>query len=284
MLKSALQIPATFDESGVLLPDMPDFDLAQTLDCGQAFRWEEQMDGSFIGIAHKKRCRISREGDAVRLWGISRASFEQAWHPYFDLGRDYAALKRRFSSDPALARAVEYAPGIRVLRQEPWEALCSFIISQNNHVKRIKGIVSRFCELLGEPAEGGGFAFPSPEAVASCSPADLAPLRAGFRARYLVDAAQKVVSGQVDLEACCSLPLPEARAMLTRITGVGVKVADCALLYGCGRVECFPIDVWMRRVMERLYPDGLPDCARGYEGIAQQYLFHYARTTGLGTV
>ena len=122
------------------------------------------------------------------------------------------------------------------------------------------------------------FRSPTPETIAALAPDALAPLRAGFRARYLVDAARRVVSGEVDLGALGALPLDEAQAMLTRITGVGVKVAACTLLYGCGRVECVPVDVWMRRVLDRLYPGGMPACTYGYEGIAQQYLFHCART------
>ena len=165
-----------------------------------------------------------------------------------------------------------------MLRQQPWEALCTFIISQNNNIPRITGIVGRMCAAFGRPLGGGWHAFPTPEAIAALAPDALAPLRAGFRARYLVDAARRVVSGEVDLEALGTLPLDEAQAMLTRITGVGVKVAACTLLYGCGRVECVPVDVWMRRVLDRLYPGGIPACTYGYEGIAQQYLFHCART------
>lgn len=267
-----------FRENSVLLTNPDSFDLAQTLQCGQAFRWECLSDGSYAGVAFQKICHIAQTPSGILLEGVSRADFEHIWYDYFDLGRDYASLKAGFSADPVLARAAAYAPGIRVLRQEPWEALCSFIISQNNNVKRITGIVSRFCSLLGEPLGGGFYAFPKPEAVAACTPEDLAPLRAGFRARYLVDAAQKVSSGEILLGALPSLPVGEARAQLMKITGVGVKVADCALLYGCGRMDCFPVDVWIRRAMERLYPDGLPDCARECAGIAQQYLFHYART------
>ncbi|MFR9191065.1 MAG: DNA-3-methyladenine glycosylase family protein, partial [Anaerotruncus massiliensis (ex Togo et al. 2019)] len=131
---------------------------------------------------------------------------------------------------------------------------------------------------FGEPLGEGVHAFPSPERLAALEPDDLAPIRAGFRARYLVDAARKAASGEVDLPALAHLPLEEARGELRKITGVGAKVAECALLYGCGRVECVPIDVWVRRVLDRLYPDGLPACARGVEGLAQQYLFHAART------
>src|SRR5699024_7782990 len=133
--------------------------------------------------------------------------------------------------------------------------------------------------LLGQPiGDSGFFSFPTPETLAAATADQLAPLRCGFRARYLIDAAQKVRSGQVRLDAIPSMPLEEARQELMQICGVGPKVADCVLLFGFHRLECCPIDVWMKRVFAVLYPNGLPDCARDFVGIAQQYLFHYART------
>ena len=168
-----------------------------------------------------------------------------------------------------MRQALDACPGIRILHQEPWEAICSFIISQNNHIPRIKGIIGRLCESFGEPLGSGDFAFPSPERLAVLDISALAPLRAGFRAGYLLDAAKKIATGEVSLEALSILPLEEARASLQKIRGVGPKVAECALLYGCGRMDAFPIDVWMKRVMAECYPQGLPACIQGYEGIAQ---------------
>ena len=261
-----------------VLDESPDFSLPQTLLCGQAFRWRQLDQNTFIGAAFEKVCQIAQTNGKIVVSCQSAGDFDAVWRGYFDLDRDYGALKNRFRADPALAEAVAKAPGIRVLRQQPWEALCTFIISQNNNIPRITGIVGRMCAAFGRPLGGGWHAFPTPEAIAALAPDALAPLRAGFRARYLVDAARRVVSGEVDLEALGTLPLDEAQAMLTRITGVGVKVAACTLLYGCGRVECVPVDVWMRRVLDRLYPGGITACTYGYEGIAQQSLFHCART------
>ena len=170
-------------------------------------------------------------------------------------------------------------PGIRVLRQEPFETLISFIISQNNNIPRIKGIIERLCLHFGEPFlyhNETRYAFPAPKKLASCTPEDLAPLRAGFRAKYLIDAAKRIASGEIDLEAVRKLPLPDAKAKLQTISGVGPKVADCALLYGLHRTECFPMDVWMKRavlLLPRLSPADFGENA----GIAQQYLFHYVR-------
>lgn len=263
---------------GVFLPLSRFFDPAQTLDCGQAFRWEIHPDGSFSGVAGKKICHISQLDGGILFGGVTMEDFYGFWEDYFDLKRDYAVLQDCMSADPVLARAIRYAPGLRLLRQEPWEALCSFIISQNNNIPRIKGIIRRMCEAFGEPLGEDTYAFPGPDRLARLSIEDLAPLRAGFRARYLIDAACKVAQGQVCLEALRSMPLEEARAKLMEITGVGVKVADCTLLYGCGRMECFPADVWIKRAMAALFPDGLPSCAAQWPGIAQQYLFHYIRT------
>ena len=185
-----------------------------------------------------------------------------------------------FGEDETLAAACQN-PGIRVLRQEPFETLITFIISQNNNIKRITGIVERLCESFGEPLAGGGFAFPTAQRLAALSAEDLAPLRAGFRARYIIDGAQKVAGGQVDLEEISRLPADEGRARLTEIVGVGAKVADCVLLFGFGKWEVIPKDVWIKRIIAAYYPEGFPACMEKYGGIAQQYLFDYARRGGV---
>ena len=158
------------------------------------------------------------------------------------------------------------------------ELLCSFIISQNNNIPRIKGIIQRLCETLGEPSEEGLFHFPSPQRLAASSLEELAPLRAGFRAKYLLSAARLVTEGKVDLQAIPEMELEKARETLMLIHGVGPKVAECALLYGFHRLEAFPMDVWMKRVMAQWFPDKTPENFGPYAGIAQQYLFHYIRT------
>ena len=254
-----------------------DLDLAQTLDCGQSFRWIQQSDGSFKGVAYGKSVTVRLENEDMYIENADKADFENIWYNYFDFMLDYGKIREEISaSHPVLREAARYAPGIRILRQEPYEALCTFIISQNNNIKRIKGIVQRLCENFGEKLSDGEFAFPTAEKMSKLTPDDLAPLRAGFRSRYLVDAAQKVYSGEVNLEKCRTCNYEQARGDLMKITGVGVKVADCTLLFGLHRIEAFPVDVWMKRVLQ-YYPDGLPECFSGYEGIAQQYLFHWAR-------
>ena len=162
------------------------------------------------------------------------------------------------------------------MKQEPFETLISFIISQNNNIPRISGIIGRLCESFGEKIEGG-YSFPTAERLHGITPDDLAPLRAGFRARYICDAVSKVNSGEVDFAEIDKLPLDEAREKLKLIVGVGDKVADCVLLFGFAKHSAFPRDVWVKRLMAQFYPDGLPECTRGIEGIAQQYLFDYVR-------
>ncbi len=264
-------------ENQIIITDVRDLDLEQTLDCGQSFRWEKQPDGSFSGVAFGKSVNVSLDGTDLVIKNAEEADF-RLWHDYFDLGLDYGKIREDISKlHPVLAEAALYAPGIRILRQEPYEALCTFIISQNNNIKRIKGIVARLCESFGDELEEGVYTFPTAERLAKLTPDDLAPLRAGFRNRYIIDSAKKVASGEVDLELCKTADYEAARAELMKITGVGVKVADCTLLFGMHRVEAFPVDVWMKRAMEKLFPDMTANDFGEYAGIAQQYIFHYSR-------
>ena len=246
------------------------FDLAETLDCGQCFRWNRQADGSYTGVAFGRILNISRET-------LSTVLQEPFWRDYFDLGLDYGKIRSDLAaSDPVLADAAKFAPGMRILNQEPWEALCSFILSQNNNIPRIKGIVARLCGQFGKDI-GGEQAFPSPETLAVLDEQDLSEVRCGFRARYLLDAAKKVAEGEIDFNKLKQAPLPEAKSKLMTIVGVGPKVADCTLLYGLHRLEAFPMDVWMKRAMHTLFPGREPESFGKYAGIAQQYIFHYSR-------
>lgn len=259
---------------------IPCFNVGLTLDCGQAFRWSQTENGDWHGVAFSRPLTLRETENGVEFIGVTEEEFEKIWVPYFDLDRDYDALCERFKNDEQLSKAVTECYGIRLLRQEPWEALCSFIISQNNNIPRIKGIVDRLCRLLGEHLGGDDYAFPTPERVAAAGIEGLAPIRAGFRAKYIIDAAQKVANGEIDFEKIL-LPetsIDEGRDELIKIKGVGEKVAQCTLLYGCGKVDAFPIDVWVKRILAEDYPDGLPECINGTRGIAQQYLFHWKRT------
>lgn len=268
-----------YKDGTMIVKNVTSLDLGETLDCGQSFRWRDNGDGSFTGVAYEKLVTVSIRDKDLHIKNTTEQDFEKIWRNYFDLDLDYDSIRSSIGEiHPVLKEASAYAPGIRILQQEPWEALCTFIISQNNNIKRIKGIVDRLCTTFGNKIGDTDFyTFPKPEILAKLTPDDLAPLRAGFRNKYIIDASRKVATGEVDLEKCKNVPYDDARAELCKIKGVGNKVADCTLLFGMHRIEAFPIDVWMRRAMERLFPNMTGEDFGEYAGIAQQYIFHYAR-------
>lgn len=251
-------------------------ELDSTLDCGQCFRWSRTPAG-WAGVVGGRSVLARMEGDTLLLEGPDETE-RDFWSRYFALDVDYPALLARYQAgNRQLAACVAENPGIRVLRQPFFETLCTFILSQNNNIPRIRGLVERLCALCGSPLENGQHAFPTPEQLAACTEEQLATLRAGWRAGYLADATQNVLGPLPGPEALTALPLADAQAALMTIHGVGPKVADCTLLYGLGRWDAFPLDVWMKRAMAQLFPRGIPVCCRGTQGIAQQFIFAYAR-------
>ena len=253
--------------------------LRQTLESGQCFRWKKLSEGEYIGAAGGRYLKI-RQTDNGAVFTVKNEEDTAFWLNYFDSGTDYDAVIRKFSADPILKAASEENRGIRILRQEPFETLISFIISQNNNIARITGIIDRLCESFGDRITdeyGGIWSFPGADRIAALSPEDLAPLRAGFRVRYILDASRKVSCGQVDLDAIYGMSCDEGRQYLKTITGVGDKVADCVLLFAYHKTEAFPSDVWIKRITAEYYADGLPECMGDHRGIAQQYLFEYFR-------
>lgn len=249
--------------------------LAQTLESGQCFRWEKLADGSYSGFSGSRHLNVRQEKDGITLLGAERGDVEY-WERYFDISTDYDAIITQFSADETLKKAAEENRGLRILRQEPFETLISFIISQNNNIPRIRGIISRLCESFGEKISGG-YGFPDAARLAALDEADLAPLRAGFRSRYILDAARKTASGEIGLNAIYGMDYDSGKALLKQIVGVGDKVADCVLLFAYHKTEAFPTDVWIKRIVAEYYKDGLPECMGQYKGIAQQYLFEYFR-------
>ena len=255
------------------------FDLRQTFQCGQCFRWkitEESNNRGFSAIVAGKIITVTENSDSIVIESSHTRKFLES---YFDLNTDYSEYIKRFSADPTLKDACEGSSGIRILRQEPFETLVSFIISQNNNIPRISGIIDRLCESFGEKTDGG-FSFPTAKRLRGITADDLAPLRAGFRARYIADAVSRVNSGEIDFGEIDALPLDPAREKLKTIVGVGDKVADCVLLFAFHKLDAFPKDVWVKRIMSEFYPNGLPECVKGAEGVAQQYLFDYVRNNG----
>lgn len=259
-----------------------DFDPKKIFECGQCFRWESLGRDSYQGVALGRLLKVWRDGDDICV-NATAEQFESIWREYFDLDLDYARVRERVSIDGYMKRACDYGAGIRILRQDGWEALCSFIISQCNNIPRIKGIVERLCAFAGEGKYQDGqefFAFPSAGAVARLDEQELRVIRAGFRTPYIIDAARKVDSGELDLEKLARAATQEALAALKGVKGVGDKVAGCVMLFGMHHTQAFPVDVWMKRAISEHYGGKLsPDVFGPYAGIAQQYMFYYARSS-----
>lgn len=269
-------------EKNLVITGKNAFDIQKTFECGQCFRFDKTEQG-YEGVAYGRHLKLCQApGGDVIISGITQDEFDSIFYDYFDLGRDYEQIDKTLSCDPVLRDIVPFSTGIRILRQQPFETLVSFIISATNNIPRIKKIVASLCENFGEPFYDAGkvyYAFPTPEKLASLSLSDLAVIRAGFRDKYILDCARKVAGGQLSLEAAANTDCESAAKMLMSVNGVGRKVADCTLLFGLGFLNSFPKDVWIKRILLSLYGkdtnEGLD--FGGYDGIAQQYLFYYAR-------
>lgn len=278
----------------LVIEDVNCFNIEEILECGQCFRFEKKGELEYKIIAYGKVLNISQNENRVEMYPCSKYEYENIWQNYFDMNRDYDEIKARISdNDEIMKKATHYAGGIRILNQEPYECLISFIISQNNNIPRIKGIISRMAEKYGKKADED-YLFPTLDEIKKASEEDLFALRMGFRAKYIRDCIDKLLSGEVDLGKIESLSTEELLKMLLKIKGVGQKVADCTMLFSMGRREVFPTDVWIKRVMEHLYFNGMETNIKDIHkfakdkwgdlaGYAQQYLFYYARSLKIGT-
>ena len=284
----------------MILTIRDDFDLARIADSGQCFRFNVCDDpqgisnekGSFDGtpayrvVACDKLLYIRQIDGSEYELSCSEEEYENFWKEYFDLNISYSDLRGRIDKrkDPYLYAASEYGKGIRILRQDPWEMLISFIISQRKNIPAIKASIEKLCALAGDEIgeeEGGGavYSFPTPERLSRLSLSELAGCSLGYRDKYVHQAAMDVASGAVNLDDWKGLPDSELMEKLLGLYGVGVKVANCEILFGYHRLDAFPRDVWINRVLETRYPDGfLFDRYTPYNGVMQQYLFFYSRT------
>ncbi len=270
-----------------------DYDLAATLTSGQAFRWRLN-GGAWEGVIHGRWVRL-RQGDSTIEAVTAEPQADWGWLiNYLRLTDDHAAALASFPDDEPMRAATAHCHGLRLLRQEPWECLASFILSSTKQIVQIQQCVELLCARYGGPvaalAEAGPrFGFPVPSRIAAASEAELRECKVGFRAGYLLDAARRVDSGRLNLAALPDLPLEQARAALMECHGVGRKIADCALLFSLGFDTAFPIDVWVERALRQLYfPGRRVKRARierfaathfgPHAGLAQQFLFHYLRT------
>ena len=259
--------------------------LKNTLFCGQCFRWREEEDGSFFGVADGRAARLWERDGMVYL--ESDREDDEFWPRYFGLELDYRSVVQRFRQDRILKKCLEYGAGIRVLLQPPWETTLSFILSANNNIPRIRRMIETLCVSAGDKKTFRGreyFTFPSAQRLAGLKTEDLALVKAGYRDKYVIGTAKMVAGGQVDFDAVAEMDTRSARRELCRLPGVGPKVADCILLFGFARYEVFPKDVWTKRILQEAYhmEDGAEDrlIARRfgqYAGIAQQYLYYYFR-------
>ena len=267
------------------IENIGNFSVEKTFDCGQCFRFDPVGEGAFRGVVGKSAVTLRQSGGVLYIEGDSDGAF---WKRYLSLDTDYgeidSAICEALDGEDAetVRRAVEFGAGIRILRQDPWETTVSFIISQNNNIPRIKKIIAALCELAGEKIGDGEYAFPTAKALYDLGEDGIASTRCGFRAKYIFDAATRALDGDFDPEAVYGFADYEsADAYMRRIAGVGPKVSACALLFGFGRLDAFPIDVWMKRLIATRFPNGLDHTRFGkYAGIAQQYLFYYERWHG----
>ncbi|OON92965.1 MAG: 8-oxoguanine DNA glycosylase [Candidatus Epulonipiscioides saccharophilum] len=275
-----------------------DFNITQTLECGQIFRFYKIEPDNFNVIAKDKVINISQREDQLIIENTTLDEFNSFWKHYLDLDEDYCNIKSTlYEIDEHIKTAIRYGCGIRILRQDPFEMLISFIISQQKSIPQIKQCIDKMAERFGnvifqEINNETYYSFPTLKELSKVSLQDLVDCKLGFRAAYIKDAVEKLKSKEVDLEEISLMETGQARKELMKIKGVGKKVADCVLLFAYHRTEVFPTDVWIKRVMEGLYFDEGPtkievidnfarNTYKDLAGFAQQYLFFYARENKL---
>ncbi len=286
-------------EQKYILENATSFEPKHIFECGQCFRWDEEQDGSYTGIVKSNVINVKKVDNSIAFESLGADNLEELVIDYFDLNRDYEKIKDELSKiDEYLANSIKYGSGIRILNQDLWETIISFIISANNNIPRIKGIINRISQKYGTEIEWKGkkyYTFPTVENLAKATVEDLRSLGLGFRDIRVYNTTHKILEKQVDLEKLHQeVDTQKVRDTLLTLDGVGPKVADCILLFSTlKRFDVFPIDVWVRRVMNELYiknedetkvnKKDIEKLAKekygNLEGIAQQYLFYWKRDT-----
>ncbi len=287
----------TMNEQKYIIENQNSFELKDIFECGQCFRWNKQEDGSYIGIIKNGVIKVEKEDKSIAFTGMCDGNLQEIVEEYFDLNRDYEKIKNQLKNiDEYLKTSIEYGNGIRILNQDLWETIISFIISANNNIPRIKGIIERISQKYGSKIEWNGktyYTFPKPNQLKDVTVQDFRKLGLGFRDIRLYETTQMILNKEVDLEKLRKNPnTQEVRNELLKLSGVGPKVADCILLFSdLKRFDVFPIDVWVRRVMNDLYIkeedenkvsktkiEKLAEEKFGdLKGLAQQYLFYWRR-------
>ena len=266
------------------IPVRDDLSLERIAESGQCFRWQKIGENAYRALSGERCLYLRSPAPGSLEADCSSAEWTEYWEKYLDLSVSYAAIRSLIphDADPFLFCAAEREKGIRILRQDPWEALISFIISQNRSIPIIRRSIEMLCEAFGSrrtDAQGEPyFAFPTPEALAAAPETALIGCCLGYRWRYVRAAAQDVAAGRLRLDALHHLDDPALLDALTGIYGVGVKVASCAALFGFHRLNVFPVDTWIRRILANEYPGGYPFSRYApYNGVYQQYMFAYYR-------
>lgn len=278
-----------------VLKNVKSFEPKHIFECGQCFRWNIEEDGSYTGVVGENVLNVKKEQDNIIIKGTCSGNIKDVCNQYFDLNTDYEQIKKRLSAiDNNLKISIVYGKGIRILKQDIWEALISFIISANNNIPRIKGIIEKISKKYGKKIEWNNkeyYTFPSPEELSKATVQNLRNIGLGFRDKRVYETTQMIVTKQVDLELLEQMKnVKYIREALLKFPGVGPKVADCIMLFSMKKYEVFPIDVWVKRVMTELYfneqekePNNNQILEYAEEkfgkqaGLAQQYLFYWRR-------
>jgi N-glycosylase/DNA lyase len=288
-------------ENGVILKDIKNFELSHIFDCGQCFRWNIQENGNYIGIAYGRVIEVEKRDKDVLIYNTNEKEFYEIWKDYFDLERDYSNIKEILSKDSLLKVSVEFGHGIRLLQQEPFELVISFIISSNNRIPMIKRAIDNISRRFGNAIvykEQTYYTFPTLKQLSKATAADLAACSTGFRAKYISDTVEKISKAngnecnfEYDLNWIKAQNDDGCHEALQKFSGVGPKVADCIMLFSMGKYSAFPVDVWVKRAMQHFYlaPDvslkKIREFARNkfgeLSGFSQQYLFYYARENNI---
>lgn len=282
-------------EEQYILEDIGSFDLVHIFECGQCFRWNKQPDGSYTGVFRNNVINVKKDKGKIIFTGICEGNIEEICKEYFDLDTNYEDIKNRLSKiDKYLENSIKYGSGIRILKQDLWETIISFIISANNNIPRIKTIIERISKEYGEKIIFRGkeyYTFPTPEQMKNAEVKDFRVLGLGFRDTRLYETIQRTLKKQIDLEKIRrEKDIEDLRNSLLEIPGVGPKVADCIMLFSLKKYEVFPVDVWVRRVISELYFDNKEQKPKEIQkfaekqygslaGVAQQYLFYWRRDT-----
>lgn len=274
----------------LVLKDIKDFELKDIFECGQCFRWKKNENGSYTGVIKEGVLNIEKLGDKVLITGKVHGDIKEICERYFDLNRDYSMIKQEISiDDENMKMAIEYGRGIRILNQDPWEMLISYIISAANNIPRISKTIENLSQKYGKEIEVENvkyYLFPTPEELSRATMDDLRSCNLGFRDKYVYNATKMVLEGKIDIENLKYLEYSEVKKILMQLPGVGEKVADCIALFSLGKLEAFPVDTWIKKVMNELYIDSTNITKINqfatkkfgkHAGIAQQYLFYYKR-------